>query len=350
MRPHQGAPPYRGGARPTAIVADAEASRVDDGRLRLAIERVLARVDGEVPGIVAMTREPSPFASLFPADVVAISLGNGSERKFFVKFLGNEEADHPEKRCRDREIRIYEELLADADLPVIRYYGCEWDASARRRAVFLEHVPDWDLRYQALDHWYTASRQLAALHAYFAARAARLSASEFLLRIDAGYLHEWAERALRVVGELERGLATALCDDVVRGYRRVVEVLVRQPLTLVHNDLAPKNVLVDRSRSPARIAFVDWEMAGIGCGLLDLVDLKYGLDAASDEKMRFAYCDALAGTGLLPEDDGELDRLFAACELHKVMHRLAHSTSWRLPIDTVRKWIAEARQLWRGLQ
>ncbi len=320
--------------------------RVDETRMRLAIERLLAPVDGPSPRIVAMRCEPSPFASLFPADVVSLSLDDGSERSFFVKYAGNEQADHPEKQCRDREVRIYEELLANSELPVVRYYGSEWDERTNRRAVFLEYVADWDLRYQALDYWYTASRQLAALHAYFAARAERLSSCAFLLRFDTNYLHEWAERALRIVGGYERVLATAL-SDVVRGYGRVADVVVRQPLTLVHNDLAPKNVLVDRSHSPARIAFVDWEMAGVGCGLLDLVDLKYGLDPVSDERMRLAYCNALKGTGLLPDDGDELDRLFAACELHQIMHRLAHSAGWRLPIDTVRRWVAEARQLWR---
>jgi aminoglycoside phosphotransferase (APT) family kinase protein len=329
-----------------SATAAARSVRVDEARLRVAIERTLARVEGGSPRITAMRCEPSPFASLFPADVISLSLDDGNERSFFVKHLGSEQADHPEKQCRDREIRIYEELLADRDLPVVRYYGSEWDESTKRRAVFLEYVADWDLRYQALPYWYTVSQQLAALHAHFAARVERLTLCAFLLRFDADYLHEWAERALDIVAGYESDLAAEL-SDVVRGYGRVADILRRQPLTLVHNDLAPKNVLIDRSRSPTRVAFVDWEMAGIGCGLLDLVDLTYGLDPVSDERMRLAYCGGLAGTGLLPDQDDELDRLFSACRLHKIMHRLAHSTSWRLPSDRVRSWVTEARQLWR---
>src|SRR5207237_7099752 len=141
--------------------------------------------------------------------------------------------------------------------------------------------PDWDLRYQGLEHWFAAARGLARLHAHFAGRAGELAACDFLLRLDGDYLRGWAARARDVAGGYDGPLAAALAR-VVAGYGPVCEVLARQPPTLVHNDLAPKNVLADRAHRPARICVVDWEVAGVGCGLLDLVDLKYGLDPAGD--------------------------------------------------------------------
>jgi len=275
-----------------------------------------------------------------------------------VKYLGSEQADHPDKQCRDREIRIYEELLAGggaqrgagprglrvSDLPVVKYYGSSWNATTKRREVFLEYIDDWNLRYHDLEHWFTAARQLARLHAYFANRAEQLLACEFLLRFDADYLCEWADRALGTVGEYSTDLAAVLAR-VVGGYDRVSEVLAQQPPTLVHNDLSPKNVLAHQASSPARICFVDWEMAGVGCGVLDLVVLKHGLDAVNDQKMCAAYCQELAGTGLLPTRPQEISSLFAAGELHKTVYRLAHSKAWGLPIDTVARWVMEAQQL-----
>src|SRR5262249_27369445 len=182
-------------------------------------------------------------------------------------------------------------------LPAPRYFGSCRNEATGRREVFLEYVADWDLRYQELEHWFTAARALARLHAHFAARAGELASYDFLLRLDADHLRAWAERAAAVLGEQSAALAGEL-DPVVNGYGRVCEVLGRQPVTLVHNDLAPKNVLADRSCRPARICFVDWEMAGVGCGLTDLIDLKYGLDPADDREMCRVYCDELAGTGL----------------------------------------------------
>ena len=111
----------------------------------------------------------------------------------------------------------------------------------------------------------------------------------------------------------------------------------------MHNDLACKNVIADRSISRARICIIDWELAGVGCGLLDLVHLKYGLDPANDAKMLKTYCARLRSSSrLLPEDDRQLMRLIAACELHKTLYRLAHSRAWTLPAGRLAQWVAEA--------
>ena len=88
---------------------------VDETGLRLTVERLLQQSEGRPVRIATLTREPSPFASLFPAEVLSLTLQSGDKRSLFVKYLGSEQADHPDKQCRDREIRIYEELLDDPE-------------------------------------------------------------------------------------------------------------------------------------------------------------------------------------------------------------------------------------------
>jgi Ser/Thr protein kinase RdoA (MazF antagonist) len=210
--------------------------------------------------------------------------------------------------------------------------------------VFLEFVDDWNLTDHHLEHWFTAARRLAQLHARFAGRVEQLGSSDFLLRLDGQYLCDWAARALCALRRESAGLAGEL-SGVVDGYGVVAELIARQPPTLVHNDLAPKNVLADRSAHPARICFVDWEMAGLGCGVLDLVHLKHGLGPSDDREMCAAYCGELNGTGLLPEDPRERDALFAACELHQTLYRLAHLRPWNVPLARAAQWVDEAREL-----
>ena len=318
-------------------------ANLDETQLRLTVERLLQDAQGRHIKISSLRREPSPFATLFPAEALFVSLESGDEISLFVKHLGSEQSDHPDKQRRDRETRIYEELLGDDDLPVPRYYGSNWNETTKRREIFLEHIDDWNLKYHNLEYWFMAARRLAQFHAYFADRAEKLLACDFLLRFDTRYLYEWADRALSVLRDQSADLAAELAR-VVGSYDRVSEVLARQPLTLAHNDLAPKNVLADRSSNPARICFVDWEMAGVGCGLVDLVDLKYGLDPVNDQKMRTAYCAELAGTDLLPSSPQDRSSLFAACELRQTVYRLAHSKSWGLPIAKVAQWVTEAQQ------
>lgn len=324
-------------------LSDPQTVSLDESNLRRTVEQVLTDALGRPVRVAVLKREPSPFATVFPAKVLSVSLQGGEAMQLFVKYLGSEQADHPEKQRRDREVRIYEALLQDDGLPVIRYYGSRWNKTTRRREVFLEHVNDWNLKYQDIEHWFTAARRLAQLHAHFAAQAKRLRACDFLLRFDVVYFQQWAHRALAVVAERSAELGARL-RQIVRHYDRVAETLTRQPATLVHNDLSPKNVIADRSCNPARICFVDWEMAGVGCGLLDLVHLKYGLDPLNDQKMRETYYEGLAGTGLLPASPEALSSLLAACELHKTLYRLWRSSVWQKPIDAVAQWVAEAQQ------
>ena len=64
---------------------------------------------------------------------------------------------------------------------------------------------------------------------------------------------------------------------------------------------------------------------------------------ADDDQMCSAYATELAGTGLLPSDPRELSSLFAACEVHQTVYRLAFAKAWRLPPARVAQWVAEAR-------
>lgn len=316
----------------------------DEARLRLTAEELLQQALRRPVQVRSLKCKPSPFASRVPAEVLSLTLEDGEAMALFLKSQGSEEADHPDKQVRDREARIYDELLTAPELPVVRFYGFRWNEETARREIFLEYIGDWDLRYQELDYWFVAARRLARLHAYFAKRAAYLQDIGFLQRFDAAYLGAWAERALAVLTGQSAELAAGL-ETVIERYDCVTRVLAQQPPTLVHNDLAAKNVLVDRGASAPRICFVDWEMAGLGCGLLDLVTLKYGLDPENDRKMCAAYAAELNGTGLFPLDPRDLDRVLAACELHKAMIRLWRNRVWQVPMERVRGWIAECRQL-----
>ena len=160
--------------------------------------------------LLAFRREPCQFATLFPAERVSLVLDTGREVSLFVKHMGGEQADYPDKRRRDRETLVYEELLAgDHDLPVARYYGTRLNRATGRREVYLEFVDDWSLKYHGLEHWFAAARALARLHARFATRAPRLAACDFLLRLDEQYLRAWAERALAAVARKSAGFTPA---------------------------------------------------------------------------------------------------------------------------------------------
>jgi hypothetical protein len=161
---------------------------LEEARLRLTLERFISKVRRRGVEVTGWRREPSPVAvvAVFPVEVLHIWL-QGGEMALFVKHLGPEQADHPNKQCRDREPRIYEELLGGDGLTVPRYYSSRWNEVTNRREVFLAYIGDWSLKYQDLDHWFAAARPLAQLHAHFAGRAAELRVCDYLLCLDAPY-------------------------------------------------------------------------------------------------------------------------------------------------------------------
>jgi aminoglycoside phosphotransferase (APT) family kinase protein len=307
------------------------------------LEAAVRRAAGPQADVVAVHRAPNPYAGVSPAEVVAVELASGERVSIFVKHLGDEQRGHPDKRLREREARVYGELLADPGLPVPRFLGSAVDEESGRLDLFLEHVDGWSLKYRGLRHWRTAARRLARLHLAFAAQGERLLGRDFLLRLDRDYLLAWAERAVAAVSSLSAQLAGRL-RRTVDDLGAATELLAAQPPTLVHNDLAPKNVIADTSAGGKRICIVDWEMAGVGCGLIDLAHLTHGLAPGEAARMFELYGRELSGAGAAPAP-GEGQRLLAACRLHGTLYRLAHADAWGLPPERVGEWIAEGERL-----
>ncbi len=314
---------------------------VDDDHLRATVEEILSCRLGKIVSVRTLKREANRFASLFPADILSVSLSDGNRISLYLKHLGREESEHPDKNRLDREVRIYEELLYGSELPVPRYYGASWNPRSEHHELYLEYVNGWNLKYQEIDYWFAAARSLGRLHAHFGAQPDKLAGAEFLLKLDEAHFRKWAERAFSAVESKSAELAGRL-EPILANYDRVTGLIARQPPTLVHNDLAPKNVLADLTAAPARICFIDWELAGSSCGLLDLVHLKYGLDPASDRKMCDEYFEGVAGTGLYPSGGAEISALLSACALHKTMYRLAHHRYWGLPTEKMAAFVTEA--------
>jgi thiamine kinase-like enzyme len=309
----------------------------------MTLGTAVRRAAGPDAEIVSAHRTPSPYATVFPSEVVSVELASGERISIFVKHLGEEQRSHPDKGVREREPRVYGELLGDPGLPVPRFLGSDRNEATGRLELYLEYVDDWNLKYQGLQHWYTVARRLAQLHLSFARKGDDLLERDFLLRLDRDYLFAWAGRAVASVALLSTELARRL-QRTVEDLGVATDLLGAQPPTLVHNDLAPKNVIADTSVSPGRICIVDWEMAGVGCGLIDLAHLTHGLPPREAERMLDLYQGELADTGLMPAGE-EGERLLAACRLQGTLYRLAHADTWRLPLERVEEWIADCEAL-----
>jgi aminoglycoside phosphotransferase (APT) family kinase protein len=324
------------------------ASTVHDASLRCTVERALGGARGRPVRVAALRREPSPYTTLFPAEILTVSLNDGRHMSLFLKSLGSQQADHPDKARRDREILVYERLFANERLPVPRYFGASQDRLSGHCSVLLEHVDAWNLKYHELSRWPAVAHRLAELHAHFAASPRLLAKSDFLISLDARYREAWCARARSVLRthcpEGCRHLELAL-----QSMSQVGRVLDDQRRTLVHNDLSPKNVLVEHSAEPPQVFIVDWELAGVGCGFLDLVHLTYGLQERDEQELLSAYCEGLSAGGYRLPAGRELQTVIAASQLVKTIYRLARSSAWGLDAGTMLRWAREAEELSRNV-
>jgi thiamine kinase-like enzyme len=293
-----------------------------------------------------MRRRPNPYSTLVPTEVLELDLSSGDTIAVFAKPLDRVQPDHPDKQQPEREPMLYRHLLADPGLPVARCLGAGEDPGGGTRKLYLEYLDGLDLRYQDLERWYLAAARLAELHRHFAARADVLRGCDYLLQLDQRYFEAWAERAVAELARMHPGSAGEL-SRIVECIDPAPALLAAQPVTLVHNDLSPKNAMAVTGGEVPRMAFVDWELAGVGCGALDVVHLAYGLDPDARRRLFDTYWRALEGSPLAVEGRERRVALLAACELHKTLYRLAHVETLGSDEVTVRRWIEDAKS-WRS--
>lgn len=285
---------------------------------------------------------PNDFSTKTASSFVALHLDDREPLELFVKRVHGDPASrrpHP----TDREAKVYQALSDHPGFAAPELVGI---VGADDPHLVLVAEPGWDLRYRDLDDWTLAAEGLGAMHAAFASEARNLESYDFLGRHDAPANVAAARRAHSVLSEEHAG-AARLIRGVVEGYERVAVELAEEPRTLVHGDLAPKNVVIAERDDTKRAVFVDWEWAGIGPGLGDVVDLVNGLDEDSTKRLLAAYAGSAAGA--VPAGDVASSRSFKLALLHKTMFRLERSIDWKVSDDQVASWARAAAGLYSEL-
>jgi aminoglycoside phosphotransferase len=232
-----------------------------------------------------------------------------------------------------REVEVYRSVLAVAGLGTARCLAA--GESDGEPWLLLERVPGRVLwQVGELDVWCDVARWAARLHS----EPVDLGVSPRLLHYDRSYFELWPRRARQHVAAGD-GAAHSRLDRVLARYDEVVDALVSLPVQLVHGELYASNVVVETASG--RVCAVDWEMAGIGAGVLDLAALVAGdWDQAQRASLIRAYHGALPA-----ERRGPLDALEADVtrgRLHLCLQWLGWSPGWEPPAAHGRDWLGTA--------
>jgi hypothetical protein len=232
-----------------------------------------------------------------------------------------------------RELGAYELLAGEGVTP--EFYGGSVDPHGAW--VLMDKaggVELWQIGEFAT--WMAVAGWLAAFHERFRDRVDELvERNPALIRYDEAWVGRWAGRAANVVEHAGDPRAEAL-RAVVGRHDDIVAEWATAPRVFLHGELYPSNVLVHGEPDDVVVNPVDWEMAGIGPGALDLAALTGGWDRPERDALIAAYEQSV------PVPEPGLRRHVCLARLHLALRWLAWADDWRPPSEHANDWVAEA--------
>src|SRR5437773_1491058 len=167
-----------------------------------ALERGLASAlqceDLCARSLALLAREPTPYATTFPCEIVTCRIGLGKPRRLFCKYTaGVDYTGHGHRGGVGHEIATYRNILARTSKFRPRFYGGYTDSETGQYWLFLEYL-DGGLRVGKLNDP-IAMGKTARWIAHFHVTSQRLLRNEhvrFLRRYDKEYYLGWISRTV----------------------------------------------------------------------------------------------------------------------------------------------------------
>jgi len=208
----------------------------------------------------------------FPKEIVTCRLEDGREIRFFCKYAtGPAHNAYGHRGGGALEATVYRELLQTMQVTVPALLGIYRGSTTGEIWLILEYLSESVRVKNATDPAAIAlaARWIGQFHALNEARL-RESPMPFLYSYDAEYYLGWAQRTRQYAGDLRQRFPwlKPLCQR----FEEVVTALLSAPLTVLHGEYYPKNILYHEGR----IYPVDWESTAIGAGEIDLASLTEG--------------------------------------------------------------------------
>ena len=301
--------------------------------------------------VAALDRRVSEYCSSFMLEELDVTLEDGTSLALLLKDLSPGSLFGGAVKVKPsfiydplREIETYRRILSRHDIGAPRCYGAVTDPEQNRYWLLIERVaPELLWQQGSFDAWTRMAAWLAGMHGAFQ-RSVDYGYAAHLLHYDREFYWRWMRRAKEFVSEGDntstRDAAKAV-EWLESRYERIVERLCSLPVTIIHGEFFASNVLLDPLSG--RVCPVDWELAAVGPGLIDLAAMSAG-NWTREEKdaMSLAYHAAMPKAGLpQPEYDDFLTDLECA-RLNQAVQWLGWSPGWTPPPEHAQNWLREA--------
>ena len=346
-----------------ALLARNSYHLVDDDDLMAALNTEISRTLGEPRHVADFYRRFSDYYSSYVMEELDLVLDDGRELQLIFKNLSRDGMLEGALRTKPyflynpmREIDSYRLLFAAHPIGTAKFYGAHIEPATEQYWLFLERVPGTLLWQFGEDKvWRQVAAWLGKVHRDLSREVEGGSPAKLahLNVYDEQYYWQWMSRARAFV---ER---TACGDDrrlrsieyLAEHFEQIVERLVQMPVTVIHGEFYPSNVLVQHEPGTERVCPVDWETAAIGPGLMDLSALTSG-SWTEEQRLRMAmnYYRAIN-----PEtrERQSADRFLVDldfCNLFMAIQWLGWSPDWEPPPEHAQNWLTEACRVAKKLE
>jgi phosphotransferase family enzyme len=293
-----------------------------------ALERGLSAVlgnGGSNDTIRIAKRLANDAACNYASEIVECVRPDGTPVRVLMKYGKSAGCEHGQRLGPDYEALVYREVLQPLSMTSPRCYGAYTEQRARETWLVVEHIND---AMHVGKSWINSKGMSAAagwigrFHALNRTRAARLA--RILNCYDARYCRLWARRTLRFEG----GSRLPWLRPLVARFEEAIDVLMTAPQTIIHGDFYCDNALYRRGT----IYAIDWELAGIGAGEIDLACLTMSWPDEMTRPWVRSYCEARWPRGA-PRAFGQR---FNAAQLYVLFRLLGEGPGW--PDQDKRDW------------
>jgi hypothetical protein len=293
----------------------------DPVTLAARLASLLSGGDSARGAVTVLRREPSPYASTFPSEVVTCRIDGGEVLRLFCKYAaGMNHNAHGHRGGVAYEAEVYRSVLAPLGAPVPRFYGADPEGSGDACFLVLEYLEGSLQVNDSLDSiaMVEAARWLGRFHAAGQTFLGGVRGAPCLNVYDAAYYRGWARRTAEFAGAWHGHFPwlAALCE---RSEAALTPLLVAPP-TVIHGEFYPRNVLYHRGA----VYPVDWESAAVAAGVIDLVTLT---DEWPDDIAR--ACEAEYRRTRWPDGPpAGLDEAVAAARIYLLLRWLGDRPEW----------------------
>jgi aminoglycoside phosphotransferase (APT) family kinase protein len=233
--------------------------------------------DGQVKVIA---RQPNEYASGSPSEIVTCRLADGSQLQLLCKYQAEDWGSWSDVAY---EAEVYRHILQPLQAGTPAFYGAHTETESGRTWLILEYIGEASSLNELADP--AAVVQAASWLGRFHAAGEMLLGEmpeAFLKVYDADYYLRYARQALQSISSRHQHYPWLLA--LYRRFEELAGELFASQPTVVHGDFHLSNVLF----RDGAIYPVDWEVAGVSAGELDLASLTEGWPEV-EEKCELEY-------------------------------------------------------------